>query len=101
MSEITERCHACMGSGVVLVGNRSPLTHITCPVCKGSGEIDPDPPACASCGKALKNHIGHEGLCRQLEEAKRLLMEANEHLRAHGCSEMPKKIDKFLKELES
>lgn len=105
MSEITETCPHCYGTGWWGDNGKN-----VCPHCDGEGEVSANPPTCKSCGKTLHGHIGHEGLCRQLELAK-------EHLENlalcgyedFGVSWVNLQADKedvlkaraFLKELES
>jgi len=121
MSEITETrtetvyqtCERCgmSYSRVARVG----MVTTSCPNCKSeqrgeynlgniqsalrSGEIDPNPPTCKSCGKSLSEHTA-EGLCGKLEEAKRILAKAGLVLDMNGHSAMAGIISAFLKELE-
>lgn len=96
---ISEQCPLCNGIG--LVGTDSIPCIASCPKCHGSGEVDADPPTCKACGKTLHDHLGHEGQCRRLQEAKSILRDAGLVLSANGHSAMAGLIAAFLKEEEA
>lgn len=63
------KCKRCDGTGLTTGGEGFP-GWFACIFCYGTGQVPDDEPKCNSCGVIVKEHLGLEGTCRQLQEAK-------------------------------